>query len=62
MCCCTNVKQKHGHGVGSCKGNQFHPGLWSKKKKIGMLEDHLNNLKQETEEVESLISDLKSEK
>ena len=53
-CCCTSTK---GHGL----HYQVCPNLWSKQKKISVLEQELQNLQEKENEIKELIMQLKSE-
>jgi hypothetical protein len=66
MCCghTTHHGKKHGHG-GSCGcggPSHFGPLFWSKKRKIKMLEQVLEDMREEVKDVEELIKELKAEK
>ena len=50
-CCCS----PKGHG------NHVCPSLWSKKKKVQILEQELADAKQNVQELESLIDEIKEE-
>ena len=50
-CCCS--PKSH--------GNHVCPSLWSKKKKVQMLEQELADAKQNVQELESLIDEIKAE-
>ena len=49
------------HGHHDSKGNVC-PSLWSKEKKIRMLENQLEPAKTNVQEIETLITELKAEK
>ena len=54
MQCCT----PSGHSECQC----VNPGLWSKAKKIRVLQDKLKSLDEKKAEIETLISELEAEK
>ena len=54
MQCCT----PSGHGECLC----VNPGLWSKAKKIRVLQDKLKSLDNRKTEITTLISELENEK
>ncbi len=55
MCNCNTHKQSHccGHGIG--------PQLWSTKKKIEVLEHHLECLDEKKKEIQDAIDELKEQ-
>ncbi len=56
MCCNSNLQK----GMGQCQGNLInHPALWSKKKKITLLEEHLERLEIQITETKEALEELK---
>ena len=53
--CCTH--QKSHHGTSSC----ICPSLWSKAKKIRLLEEELEIMEDRTGDIKTLIEELKAE-
>ncbi len=43
-----------------CSGSLSNPALWSKKKKLEVLENNLECLEKQTKEIEESIKELKS--
>ncbi len=56
--------KKHGHGGSCCCSRTAHFGqaFWSKKRKIKMLEQALEDLREDAKDLEELIDELKEEK
>ena len=53
--CETHNRQQCG-----CRGNCLGPRLWSKKKKVRMLEKALEHLKEKEEDIREALDELKS--
>ena len=64
MCCGHTKQHAQRHGASCCCGQSTHfgPQFWSKKKKLKALAQALENLREEAQEVEELIAELKQEK
>ena len=66
MCCghTGHHGKRHGHGSSCCCGGASHlgPVFWSKKRKLKMLEQVLENLREEVKDIEEMIEELKKEK
>lgn len=67
MCCGHTGHHGKGHGHhsgGHCGCGRVHlgPMFWSKKRKIKMLEEVLDGLREEVKDLEELIDELKKEK
>lgn len=66
MCCGTGSQcgdsyaSWGGHAEGCCCSTPF-PGLMSKKKKVRILEQHLEDLREQEREIEELLSELGGE-
>ena len=59
-CCGDSYASQGGHADGCCHSTPF-PGLMSKKKKVRILEQHLEDLREQEREIEELLSELGSE-
>ena len=56
MCCKMNHTENH---FCSCQGNAVHhPEMWSKKKKISVLNDYLVSLEKQVEDIREALNEL----
>ncbi len=62
MCCETKTQSDHGCSCGCGGPVSFGPALWSRKKRIRMVENSIECMQSQLKDLEELLQELKADK